>query len=127
MIFQKILFKEIVSDLKKDFFSNMKFDYIVGNPPWIPITDESEMLPYWNEYRDNFTLEKQSSQCFLHKIKSWSKENTRYGFVVNSSNFLNNSNKFQNFFYSTYDIEWFYELSSIKDLLFYNAREGLLQ
>ena len=102
----------------------MKFDYIVGNTHGFPITDESEMLPYWNEYRDNFTLEKQSSQYFLHKIKSWSKENTRYGFVVNGSNFLNNSNKFQNFFYSTYDIEWFYELSSIKDLLFYNAREG---
>lgn len=108
----------------KQYFSDIEFDYIIGNPPWFTIqNDNVEMLPYWNKYQECFTLEKQASQCFLHKIKSWSKDSTRFGFIVNSSNFLNDSDKFQKFFYSSYGIERFYELSDLKDFLFEFAKE----
>lgn len=111
-------------DEDKQYFSNISFDYIVGNPPWFTIqNDNVEMLPYWNKYKNIFTLEKQASQCFLHKIKSWSHKKTRFGLIVNSSNFLNDSDKFQIFFYSNYEIERFYELSDLKDFLFGFAKE----
>lgn len=106
-------------------FKGSNFDYIVGNPPWFMIEQKENDInyTYWNNYNSIFTRERQISQCFLHCINRWSNKDTRYGFIVNSSNFINESDKFQRFFYSTYGIESIFELYHVKDILFDYACE----
>jgi len=110
-------------------FANEKFSYIIGNPPWFRIEkntkDDNDTIndTYWNNYRTYFSKERQISQCFLHRIKYWSSEDTRFGFIVNSSNFINESENFQRFIFSSYHIERMFELYHIKDILFDYAKE----
>jgi hypothetical protein len=121
-------------------FRDITFEYIVGNPPFFEIKQNSE---FKNEisFLNNYTLEvndktlkakdvvgkHQISQCFFLKIKDWSNQNTRFGFVSNSSNFYNdNSKAFQKFFYSEYNIEKIYELSKVKKILFEKAKESVV-
>jgi len=61
------------------------------------------------------------------KIKDWAKPETKFGFVLNSSNFYNEkSNKFIKFFFEFYQIEEFYELSRVKKLLFRQSKESVV-
>lgn len=121
-------------------FEERYFDYIVGNPPFfgIPNTNAfSVEISFLNEYKVSFDDKEvkiknvvgqhQISQCFLIKIKDWSSENTRFGFVCNSSNFYNdNSSDFQHFFLSKYNVEKLYELSRVKNILFAKAKESVV-
>lgn len=117
-------------------FFNKEFDYIIGNPPWFKINKNNEEdnnieidinnkinYQYWNNYRDLFSRERQISQCFLHRINSWAKVDTKFGFIVNSSNFINESEKFQHYFFSKYKIRKIFELYHIKEILFDYAKE----
>jgi len=122
-------------------FKDKYFLYIVGNPPFfeIPNTDEyKEEILFLNSYKvtlpnskkivtKNLVGRSQISQCFFIKIKEWSNEGTRFGFISNSSNFYNDySEAFQNYFYSNYGIEKIYELSRVKKILFEKAKESVL-
>ena len=110
-------------------FTNEKFNYIIGNPPWFVIgknaKDENDAInySYWNKYRKYFSRERQISQCFLHRIQYWSTENTKFGFVVNSSNFINESGNFQRFIFSSYRLKRIFELYHVKEILFDYAKE----
>ncbi|MDR1974139.1 MAG: N-6 DNA methylase [Bacteroidales bacterium] len=122
-------------------FKDKVFSYIVGNPPFLEIPDTGEFqdeISFLNSYQvdisgDNKKVakdivgESQISQCFFLKIKDWSDENTRFGFVSNSSNFYNDySDTFQKYFYSNYCLEKIYELSRVKDILFEKAKESVV-
>ena len=122
-------------------FEDMVFYYIVGNPPFfeIPNTEEFQNeMSFLNSYQvaisdhtkkgaKNIVGKSQISQCFFLKIKDWSNENTRFGFVSNSSNFYNDySEVFQKYFYSNYGIEKIYELSRVKKILFEKAKESVV-
>jgi len=121
-------------DVKDLPFKDHKFDYIVGNPPFFEIKGDNEEISFLNNYKVNekeFARDvvgtHQISQCFLLKIKDWAKENTRFGFVSNSSSFCNdNSISFQKYFYTNYGIEKIYELSKVKKILFENANEDVI-
>ncbi len=110
-------------------FVNEKFSYIIGNPPWFSIgknaKDKNDTInyTYWNKHRTYFSRERQISQCFLHRIKHWSTEDTKFGFIVNSSNFINESENFQRFIFSSYRIERIFELYHVKEILFDYAKE----
>lgn len=110
-------------------FDGQTFDYIIGNPPWFVINknaqtdNETINYAYWNKYRNFFSRERQISQCFLHKINFWSGTHTKFGFIVNSSNFINESDNFQKFIFSTYRLERIFELYHIKNILFDYAKE----
>jgi hypothetical protein len=110
-------------------FRNEHFSYIVGNPPWLKINKEAKdtndeiNYSYWNKYRNCFSGERQISQCFLHRIKEWSTPETTFGFIVNSSNFINESDNFRNFIFSSYRIETIFELYHVKEILFDYAQE----
>ncbi len=120
-------------------FEGKVFSYIVGNPPFfeIPNTDEfREEISFLNSYQvaisddtekvaKNIVSDAQISQCFFLKIKDWSNENTRFGFVSNSSNFYY-SETFQSYFYAHYGIEKIYELSRVKKILFEKAKESVI-
>lgn len=122
-------------------FEDKVFFYIVGNPPFfeIPNTEEFQNeISFLNSYQvaisdnakknaKNIVGKSQISQCFFLKIKEWSNENTRFGFVSNSSNFYNDySEVFQSYFYSHYGIEKIYELSRVKKILFEKAKESVV-
>lgn len=110
-------------------FINEKFNYIIGNPPWFVIgkntKNENDVInySYWNKYRTFFSRERQISQCFLHRIKYWSTGDTKFGFIVNSSNFINESENFQRFIFSSYRLERIFELYHVKEILFDYAKE----
>jgi len=117
-------------------YENKTFDYIVGNPPFLKINKDSQteqnFIDKYETTIDGKTLTpkvvgyKQISQCFMLKIKDWAKTNTRFGFVINSSNFYNEKSiNFQKFFFQYYQIEKFYELSKVKGILFRKAKESV--
>ncbi len=104
-------------------FQGKSFDFILGNPPWKKIENGEDEDDYWKKKKD-IVGSKQLSQLFILKLSDWQNESTRFGFVLNSSNFYNeNSQKFRNYFFGHYKIEEYYDLSNIKDILFKNASE----
>lgn len=122
-------------------FVDKKFTYIVGNPPFFEVpnsddykteisflkTFEVDLGNGLNRSAKDIVGKSQISQCFFLKIKDWADDNTRFGFVSNSSNFYNDySGKFQNYFYSSYGIEKVYELSRVKKILFEKAKESVV-
>lgn len=123
-------------DIDNPVFNGKTFTYIVGNPPFVRKEVSDEAISFTKSYQlkhldhtypaKNIIDGYQISQCFLLKIKEWSDRDTRFGFVSNSSNFYNEAEKFQNFFYSNYGIEKIYELSRVKNILFEKAKESVL-
>ncbi len=122
-------------------FEGLSFSYLVGNPPFfeIPKTDDyKNEISFLDAYKvvlknndkviaKNIVGKAQISQCFFLKIKDWSNEDTRFGFVSNSSSFYNEkSDAFQDYFYSNYGIEKIYELSRVKNILFEKAQETVV-
>lgn len=112
------------------------FDYIVGNPPYFTIKSQDEEKSFLAEYKtkiDNKSItaksvigNEQISQCFILKTKDWANNNTKMGFVVNSSNFYNEKSiKFQKFFFRYFQLERLYELTRIKDILFGKSKESV--
>lgn len=111
-------------DIIEKKFSDKKFDFIVGNPPWRKIKDTDEENRYW-ETKQSVVGFKQLSQLFLIKLEDWQHETTRFGFVINSSNFTNEkSDKFRDHFFNNYKIDEYYDLSRVKDMVFENATES---
>lgn len=118
-------------------FVRKSFDYIVGNPPFFKIKEDKDnekelefLKNYSTQINDReikaskIVGDNQISQAFMLKIKDWASDNTKFGFVQNSSNFYNdNSNHFQDFFFTNYQVEVFYELSKVRKILFERAGE----
>lgn len=113
------------------------FKYIVGNPPFFKIKAENEEIQFLREFRKvingvevkakDIVGHNQISQAFMLKLKDWSDVETHFGFVQNSSNFYNEkSANFQKFFFTNYQVERFYELSRVKDILFRKAKESVV-
>ncbi len=122
-------------------FVNQTFDYIIGNPPFFKIPLYTNEHKKERDFIDNYSTEingkifkakdvvgsKQISQAFMLKIKDWANEKTKFGFVLNSSNFYNEkSENFNNFFCENFQIENFYELSRVKKILFKKAKESVI-
>ncbi len=122
-------------------FDGKQFSYLIGNPPFfeIPYTEDyKNEISFLNSYKVTLTNEEsviarnivgksQISQCFFLKIKDWSNQDTRFGFVSNSSNFYNDySENFQKYFYSNFGIVKIYELSRVKKILFEKAKESVV-
>jgi type I restriction-modification system DNA methylase subunit len=125
------------TDLEKAPHHGKSFDYIVGNPPFFKIKSVDDEINFINKYvvnLDGKTVEakniigyNQISQAFMLKLKDWSHPQTRFGFIQNSSNFYNDkSEDFQKFFFGQYQVETFYELSRVKDILFRKAKENVV-
>ncbi len=127
-------------DENKLHFVGKTFKYIIGNPPFFKIKqgkDNDKELNFLKNYSTEIAGRKidaskivgdnQISQAFMLKIKDWANDNTKFGFVQNSSNFYNdNSTVFQDFFFSQYPIDAFYELSRVRKILFEKAGEPVV-
>jgi hypothetical protein len=113
-----------------------KFDYIVGNPPYFKIKNQDDERSFIDNYKTKIgdalinakdvIGNEQISQCFILKIKDWANKNTKFGFVINSSNFYNEKSKdFRKFFFRYYQLERLYELTRVKEILFRKAKESV--
>ncbi len=122
---------------------NLRFDFIVGNPPFgkinerntvedkflknhaIDVFDEESNTNI--EYRiEDLVSDRQISQCFMLRIKDWAKLKTSFGFVLNTASFYNErAENFQTFFFKYFQLEKFYELSRVKKILFRKAQENV--
>lgn len=111
---------------------NKKFTYIIGNPPWLKINKnnmpDEHKLSFEKKYKDTVSG-KQFSQMVLVKIYDWiqlnsSKETTYCGFIVNSSNFYDETAIIhRKFLLEKYRFLNIIELTEVKHLLFENAKE----
>lgn len=116
-----IIFKQNIGEnilhrntFEQNIFVNDKFDFIIGNPPWKKDFKDELAEKYYKDNKECFSGKRELSELFLHKAKIWEKDNTRYGFVVNTSNFENDYSKFQDFFYKNFTIEKFYEVTNLE-------------
>jgi len=115
----------VKNSLGEGIFKEKRFDCIVGNPPWgYKFKKEDEQLLRCLKVKFPDCSDKQSSQFFLRKAKDWSKEDTKFGFVVNNSNFYNlQANKFRVKFMESYKLTKYIELSKIKDIIFKSSNQ----
>lgn len=117
---------EIEENNKKENYTFTKFDCIVANPPWAIIKDNTvgskEIRKQHKEkklYSSIHSRYLQLSQFFILKIYKLSHENTQLSIIVNSSNFYSSfSNNFRKDFLKKYRLQYYFELSNIKKILF---------
>lgn len=110
-------------------FENMKFDFIVSNPPWGSVPSEPDTVNIaereaidnkdglYPEYNNVANYER--SQAFLRRVELWQKENTLIVMIVKNSIFLNDKTlNFRHDFLVKNKIETFIELSHYNKILF---------
>lgn len=99
-------------------FKDIKFDCIIGNPPWGSNEKYKKIIN--NDYKNKIS-DYQQSQIFLLKVINWANDKTTIAMIVNNSNFYNlNAEKFRKEFLKTYDLYYYFELSKMKEI-FENA------
>lgn len=104
-------------------FLNLKYDLIIGNPPW-----ESQISEKTKQYliKSNLTVgDKQISQAFLWRVSELCKETGEICMLVSSKNLLFNRSKpnkdFRIRFFSCFDVKTVINFSAIRHILFSEA------
>lgn len=105
----------------KEKIGNTTFDFIIGNPPWKSVSDDSEHIAFVNQHSDIIS-DYQIAQSFIVNVKNFSAENTRCAFVVTSKILYNlRARKFRKYFLENHQIFSVLELSSVRELIFKGA------
>jgi type I restriction-modification system DNA methylase subunit len=110
-------------------FKDKKFDCIVSNPPWGPVSSdkteendkERKAIDNKNgtypEYSNVANYER--SQAFLMCVAKWQKEDSLTAMIVKNSIFLNDkAENFRNDFLTKFKLDTFLELSHYNKILF---------
>ncbi|TAL70115.1 MAG: hypothetical protein EPN82_05750 [Bacteroidetes bacterium] len=105
-----------------NIFLDKKFDYIICNPPWKRILKDDDEYEYWQQNKDNIDHE-QLSHAFILRIYEWLHNSTRIGFILNSSSFFSDTNKFLKFLLNNYKINKLFNMKNL-DKLFYSSTES---
>lgn len=102
---------------------NMKFDFIIGNPPWGRVNDGLH-IDYCRKY--NYELQNNEiSRSFIYRTKDFSHEKTKCCLIVTSKIFYNGQSPAMNFrewLLENSKIIKFIELSPVRELIFQNAK-----
>jgi hypothetical protein len=111
-------------------FKNVKFDYIVGNPPWFRGKNETETPVYVKYISDRRKTENQQdipidignkeiAQAFLLRSSDFNAENTKCALIVTSKVLYNLQSKgFRQYFLHNYLIERVFELAPVRREVF---------
>ncbi|MDR2286231.1 MAG: N-6 DNA methylase [Prevotellaceae bacterium] len=120
-------------DKKAEFntiFDSIKFDYIVGNPPWFRGKNEKEKpvyIKYIEERKKNEKIHrttnlignKEIAQAFLFRSSDFCAENTKCALIVTSKVLYNLQSKdFRQYFLQNYLIEKVFELAPVRREIF---------
>lgn len=115
----------------------LRFDFIVGNPPWGKIRESEDLYQkYWKnrEKKESKSLQslmhnnakveikvgnKEISQVFLIRVSDFCDKNTDCALIVTSKNLYNiNAKTYRKYFLSNFKIEKVFELSSVRREVF---------
>ena len=78
---KNIFFSDFFDDRKLKIINGMKFDYIIGNPPWGRMDNQENYKDY--SKRNNFVLpEGEISTAFLMKVQDFANRDTKCCLVV---------------------------------------------
>lgn len=100
------------------------FDYIVGNPPWVRVTNKKSFVQLWSKARDFEIPQGQAACAFVLKAPEHLRTDGRICFVLPISILLNHQDKslrFQHHWFSNYSIEQIMNLADLRLYLFASA------
>ncbi|WP_337017677.1 HsdM family class I SAM-dependent methyltransferase [Oceanobacillus massiliensis] len=122
MLLNKNLFtSDFFDDEKMKAIKNVKFDFIIGNPPWGSI--DSLHLHYVQQSNKPI-LRKEISQSFVYKVEEYSSENTIISFVLPAKQFYNKKSpavRFRSHLLTNTKIFKVIDMSSVRKRIFKNA------
>ena len=100
-------------------FNNLKFDLIIGNPPWKGI--KGDHLQYCKR-NDIFISDKQIAQAFIMRAKDFVHDNTIISLIIPNSIFYNtNASMFRKQLLDNFELNEIINLNNISDKLFSGA------
>lgn len=103
---------------------NVKFDFIIGNPPWGNVKDGLHMIYCKNQGYMDRQMNNEISRSFVFRSKDFSSENTLCCFILHAKLLYNKKKPsvlFRQFLLTNTKIHSIVELSSVRGLLFKNA------
>jgi len=113
----KTLFTYDFFDIESKMIQDI--DLIVGNPPW-GIAKENAVRYCVNN--DVPISRKEIAQCFLARVKDFTKHDTQIALIVTSKILYNlNAKKFRSYFLANFIIDEILEFSSVRRSVFQNA------
>lgn len=112
--------------IRGDFFDNnfinLKFDLIVGNPPWTSKLSESCKRYLKNQY-NNIVSDNQLCQAFILRIKDYMDHNSICSVLITNGILYNsNARKFRKTLLSNFKLIEVFNLQKLKTSLFENAK-----
>ena len=107
----------------------VKFDYIIGNPPWGTLDDNQIYVDYCKkrEKKENTEIKlsnKEAAQAFLIRVSDFTCEKTEIALIVTSKVLYNLQAKtFRQYFVKNFFIDEILELSSVRKEVFNRISE----
>lgn len=114
-----------------DIFKNIKFDFIIGNPPWKRGSDEKALSLKYIEKRKKeeasradgkpkaTVSNKEIAQIFLLRTSDFSSDQTKCALIVTSKTLYNlNAKDFRTYFLHNYYIDKVFELAPVRREVF---------
>lgn len=105
-------------------FNGLKFDVIVGNPPWGSVSGKENKTLHEIYFEKNSIpiSDKQIAQSFMAHVKEFSNADTIITLIVSSKIFYNhNAHDFRKYFLENFDLNFIIDLSIAKDNIFKSA------
>ncbi len=119
-----LIASDFFDENKLEVLKEVKFDFIIGNPPWGSVSDGLH-FEYCKKYGyDKMQQNKEISRSFVFRAKDFCTENTVCSFVLHSKLLYtqkNPSKEFRKFLLSKSKILNITEMSSVRKLVFKNA------
>ncbi len=108
---------------------DVKFDYIIGNPPWGTLEDSQIYMDYCKrrEKKEKVDIKisnKEAAQAFLIRVSDFAHSNTEIALIVTSKVLYNLQAKiFRQYFVKNFFIDEILELSSVRKEVFNRISE----
>jgi len=119
-----LIVSDFFDDSKLQDLKKIKFDYIIGNPPWGSVSEGMHLDYCKNNGYSHMQQNKEISRSFVFRSKDFSSENTVCCFVLHSKLLYtqkNPSREFRKFLLSKSKVLDITEMSSVRKLVFKNA------
>lgn len=108
----------------KKIFKEIKFDLIIGNPPWgTPEGNNHPYEEYCKQHEPPIPIsDRQIAQAFLVRVKDFVKDDTEIALIVTSKILYNlNAKEYRNYLLSNFLIKNVLEFSTVRGIVFENA------
>lgn len=119
---ENLIVGNFFDDTKTFKLKAIKFDFIIGNPPWG--SDKDEMHMQYCRKNDKPNQNREISRSFVYKVEEFCASETVCCLVLPSKLLYNNklpAAEFRKFLLTSAKIEKIIELSSVRKLVFKNA------